>query len=782
MFFRKAISKDVSALLLLMTSGLMLHTSVAAQDETDQIPVAAEDSAPRPYQPSIVGENDGTLLKSALAAAKAKRFSEAQSYQAAMTDPVAKKIVTWAMINNDADTFGFISLDAARRDLWGWPREAKRQQSAEKKMATAALTPDQIINWFNGAPPQTLDGAMLLIGAYTQAGRADEAKAIAKQWWRGRVFDATAQSNFMNAYGQYLTVEDHQARLICLLLNPQSGSTAAISALIDYADDEHKAVARAVLAMRSLSASSDTLYETARGYNAHNKVLAYERARFLLRKGLEPLGYEVLSDLPPASLSPEAASQMYTLRMGYFRSALKAKNYTAAYYAMAGGGFENGENKAEAEFFAGWMALLKLNNPDAAIKHFQGVYEAGTSPITQGRANYWLGRAHEARNDATQHDAEKAKAFYTQGGQYIYTFYGQLAAEKAGQSTITVGRDPVPSEADKARFDNREMVKAAKILGQIGEIELFRQFTAALNLTLPNAEEQALLVDLTAQYDRQVEVMRVARKSMQRGFYIPERAYPLWKIPAVKGPEPAVPLSITRQETGFDPGLKSHANARGMMQFIPSTARAVARRMGLQYNESSLYDAEYNMTLGTYHLGELIDQYDGSYIMAFAAYNAGPSRMKLWVDQCGDPRGPNADPLSFIECMPLTETRNYMMRVTENVRVYRARLNGGSAPLTSWADVTRGTAGYFGVFDASEQGTSTTPEGPVAYDDLSKTPAPVETPKLAPVVETPAKAKPKPAAKGKKSKKEAAKGKKGKAKAAPKGKATAKKSTKKKKS
>ena len=265
-----------------------------------------------------------------------------------------------------------------------------------------------------------------------------------------------------------------------------------------------------------------------------------------------------------------------------------------------------------------------------------------------------------------------------------------LLAEKAGIKTITIGKDPVPTAADRQRFESRDTIKAARILASIGQIDMFRQIALATSLVLPNAEEEALLVDLTARYDTQFMAMKVARNAMQRGFYLPERAYPLRAVPDVPSPEKAFVLAITRQESGFDPKVRSHANARGMMQLIPSTAKAVARRLGQSYNDSRLYEPEFNMSLGAYHLGELVTRFDGSYIMAAAGYNAGPSRMSKWVSDCGDPRGPNGDPLSFIECHPFNETRNYMMRVTENVHVYRARLNGGSAPLTPWTDVQRG--------------------------------------------------------------------------------------------
>ena len=179
----------------------------------------------------------------------------------------------------------------------------------------------------------------------------------------------------------------------------------------------------------------------------------------------------------------------------------------------------------------------------------------------------------------------------------------------------------------------------------------------------------------------------------QRGFVLPERMYPVRIPPSVNGSAPLpFTLAITRQESSFDPRARSHADARGMMQFLPSTASGVARRLGMSFSAEQLWDPDYNMTLGSYHLGELMNQFSGSMLLTTVGYNAGPARPPQWIVRCGDPRGAQVDPVDFIECAPFTETRNYMMRVMENVAVYKARLNGGVAPLTPSADISRGAA------------------------------------------------------------------------------------------
>lgn len=730
--FRPGLTRGVLARGILFCSVCILALSgpSEAQDQTGDM--ESPNTAPIPYTqlastpthtngPTPLSAADSALLEQALQAVKTRNFAAADSMAAGLTDPVARKIVTWTIINNTAETGGiysFPALDAARRDLWGWPRAAARQIAAEKLIAGSGLTPQQVITWFNGAPPQSLEGATALINAYVAAGRTTEAQSLAKQWWRTQVFDSLGQANFYQAFGRFLSPEDSVARINCLMLDTQNASSQTVRDMIPYVDAHTADVANAVIALRSGAASADGLYQTALASDPHNKVLAYARARYLSSKGLEPLGLGLVADFPSAAMSPGAATQLYRTRLVYFRAALKAQNWQAAYDAMNNGGFDGGEPQAEAEFFAGWVALSKLNRPDDAIRHFQGVAAAGTSPITQSRADYWLGRAYEARNQPG--DGQIAHDWYARGGQYIYAFYGQMAAEKAGVKEIVLGKDPVPSAADKARFEGRDEVKAARMLGALGETGLFRALVLDLDTVLPNAEEEALLVDLAATYDSQTIAMKVARMSLQRGFYLPERAFPLREVPNVPGPEKAYVLAITRQESGFDPGVRSAANARGMMQLIPSTARAVAARLGMSYSDSQLYQPDYNMALGAYHLGELVDRLNGSYILASAGYNAGPSRMGQWIGQCGDPRGENADALSFIECMPITETRNYMMRVSENMRIYRARLNGGRAPLTAMADITRGTPAPVGGFDANDVGDGSLPDGPISYADYQK--------------------------------------------------------------
>jgi soluble lytic murein transglycosylase len=270
-----------------------------------------------------------------------------------------------------------------------------------------------------------------------------------------------------------------------------------------------------------------------------------------------------------------------------------------------------------------------------------------------------------------------------------------LAGEKVGDRRLTLAPDPQITDADRARFEGRETVQAARTLYELGQRDLFRTFVLSLDDVLPTAEELALLIDLARGYGEQDVSMKVARAAAQRGFVLTGRGYPFRTPPQVfGGPEPALVLGVTRQESGFDPLVRSGAGARGMMQLMPTTAAHVAQRVGMGYSASMLDEPDYNMRLGSTYLGQMVDNFSGSYLMAVAAYNAGPGRPSQWSAFCGDPRGATTDPVDFIECIPFAETRNYVMRVLEGMQVYRAKLNGGSAPITLSGDLKRGGYGY----------------------------------------------------------------------------------------
>lgn len=626
--------------------------------------------------------SESAKLRDAIEAAKSGDTDRARAAQAALADPLARRIVTWAMVDNAASRLGYFDLDAARRDLWGWPRSQRRQQATEKSLETAALSPQAVIAFFDGKDPETAEGAMALASAYQSQGRQAEANALIKHFWRDKIFEADTQARMLGRWGSILTAEDNARRLDILLYGLQG---PAARAMLELVSPDMKLEAEARIALRNDRNDAPAYVARVPDARQGDAGLSFERARYYRKRNLDTVAVQYLRSLPN-DLPPEVCAQIWAERRALMVAALRSGDITGAYRAASEHGLVPGVDYAEAEFFAGWIALTKLHDAVSAEQHFARLQSAGSSPITLSRALYWRGRAAEARGDSAA-----AAGFYSQGAQYITAFYGQLSAEKAGQSAIRLNADPQPTAADRERFEGRDLVRAARLLADAGERDIMRVFVLAADDTLPSAEEYALLVDLSRQYGEQDLSMRVARAGAQRGFILTDRAYPV-RLPPTGGnlPEPAFSLAIIRQESNFDPGQRSGPGARGMMQLMPGTAAATARRIGLSFSAARLNDPDYNMQLGTATLAQMLNEQGGSYVLTAAAYNAGPGRAAQWVASCGDPRGSSTDAADFIECISIPETRNYVMRILETTQVYRARLAGGTAPLTLSADLKRG--------------------------------------------------------------------------------------------
>ena len=219
------------------------------------------------------------------------------------------------------------------------------------------------------------------------------------------------------------------------------------------------------------------------------------------------------------------------------------------------------------------------------------------------------------------------------------------------------------------------------------------KFAFHLDDQLTDPVEFVLLAGIADEYQASDIGVRGAKAGLAKGIVSPDAAYPVVSYPLLREPfvdRPLV-LALSRQESEMNPSAISHAGARGLMQFMPRTAQLEARKRGLPYRKSWLTDETgYNMTLGGQQLDTLLSQFNGSYIMTAAAYNAGPSRPRQWIKDYGDPRLGEIDPIDWVELIPFSETRKYVQRVLENTQVYRHRISGEPVAIRLSEDLKRG--------------------------------------------------------------------------------------------
>jgi soluble lytic murein transglycosylase len=341
---------------------------------------------------------------------------------------------------------------------------------------------------------------------------------------------------------------------------------------------------------------------------------------------------------------------------------------------------------SDTEWVAGWVALTALGDPGRAIEHFQRFRETVDSPISLGRGGYWLGRAYEAAGRA-----DEARRWYADAGRYQTSFYGQLAAARigmAGDPQLTQAELPDWRTHPATRSDE---VRLAAVLHFAGEDSLAMQTFSHLGETMA-AGALAPLTQLALDLGQPHYAVRLAKQAAGRGVLIYPAYYPVHEIGSyATRVEPALALSIARQETELNPHAVSRAGARGLMQLMPGTAQKVAGWINEPYDQHRLLsDWRYNVRLGEAYLAHRTAQYGGSYVMAAAAYNAGAGRVDQWVAAFGDPRSRSVDVIDWIEKIPFEETRNYVQRVMEGLYVYRTRLAGRAGPMTIDQDLARG--------------------------------------------------------------------------------------------
>ncbi|MEZ5982293.1 MAG: transglycosylase SLT domain-containing protein [Parvularculaceae bacterium] len=624
---------------------------------------------PAPH-PAYASRDEYARLNEVRAAIAQRNWAGARAAADKLADPVAHSLGEWFYFYAEDPKLDFRAAGAFLDTHPDWPALSRIQAAAEKRIPDNASVSD-VLAFFDTRDPVTGEGVLQLARAQFATGEQTAAILHLREAWINQNFILSDEQKLLTLYGKYLTPEDHAARADRLLWDRE---VTAARRVFSRLDSNHRRMAevRAALLLRAANAP-DLYYALPQDQQTDPGVLL-AAVRYYRRGKEEPRAVALALKAPADPVVLRNADRWWDERQLLMRWALTERRYTDAYSLAAGSGLEPGSNFAEAEFNAGWIALRFLNAPERAETHFRALANAVGSPISLARAYYWLGRAEEAKNDT-----EAANARYRVAASYIYTFYGQLAAEKLGGEPLAAAFAPptAPSPADKARFSSRPVVAALRILSELDDDNAFLIFAYQADDQLETPGEYVELAHLAERRGATHIAVRAGKVGVGRNAFAAEVAYPLIFVPdeAARFAPPEIILGLSRQESEFNPRAYSRAGARGLMQLLPTTAQITARKEGLRYSRNALLDdPTYNLTIGSAHLSHLLTRFNGSRIMTFAAYNAGPMRVEEWVGRYGDPRSDDVDPIDWVEQIPFAETRNYVQRVLENTQVYRSRL------------------------------------------------------------------------------------------------------------
>ena len=670
--------------------------------------------------PQILRNGQGALLAAAFAQAERGRLRSARAAMPdlADTDPQTAKLLsellTWVGYVNGADAT-FTTLRHFHETHSDWPRGLTLRRRVEETI-TSRTPSAAILAWFSDNPPVTARGRLRYAEALFDEGRTAEAVAWLREGWRISRLSRSEERQILRRRGEHLTEADHIARVDYLLWKRARSDAHR---MLSYLPEDRKLLAQARIALIGFAWNVDRRIAAVPARLKDNAGLVYDRVYWRRVKGKHESARELLLSAPVNGEEILRPDRWWRERHFQARRALRRGEVQEAYRLAAEHALLDGHRDAldraldevdseaagdgeaetalpevdtpdlprntraqiaEAEWLAGWIALRFLGRPVDAIGHFETMYAMVNFPVSLARGAYWAGRAAEALRDPAL-----AERWFAEAARYPTAYYGQLALDRLGGDMAAVAEAAItPDSGLRARFERSRLVRAARLLALIGTDDALRDVVRHLTRRAGSPAEAALAAELGKELDRPDVGVIAAKLAVRDGTVLIDQGYPVIETPVPLDGTRSLVHAIARQESLFDPQAQSHVGALGLMQLMPATANRVARQLRYPYSKQRLLsDPAYNLTLGSHYFETLMRRYDGSPLLALAAYNAGPGNVSRWIREYGDPRGVAADPVDWIELIPYGETRNYVQRVLEAASIYDLRLDVMSRPSLS---------------------------------------------------------------------------------------------------
>ena len=625
-----------------------------------------------------LSDNDRAVYRDAYAAAKVNNWDQVWNLTHGASDKFPAKLLLWIELMRGGPEVQFAQYRDFISNNPTWPGLIVMRRHAERALPNQADA--TAVEWFKRFPPVTSFGKTRLADLETAAGETAQADALLREVWIDTNFAPADEQAFLQHYGDKIRPIDHAKRLDRLLWDGRDADARRMLARVSLVQ---RAIGAARIALLNGTPDALHLFALVPTQLQDDPGLTFARLKWRRRKDYLDEAIALL-DHPPADLIRPLA--WAGERQILARTALKEGKAPVAYRLAAANGLNEGAAFGELEFLAGWIALRHLNNPAEAYQHFVKLYGHSKMAISRSRGAYWAARAATAL-----HQSKEAADWYEKAAANRTTYYGQLASAAIHDGgTIKVEREPEPTQSEIAKFEALELVRAARDLVAIGDGEDARPFLFQLIETAKSPDDYVQIARLALALDRPDMELMAAKRASNDAVNLFTENYPLVALPPGGKAEPALVLAVTRQESAFDQGAISIVGARGMMQLMPFTAQKMAKSLALPYSASLLTDDRvYNMRLGRAYIDEMLTEFSGSYVLAIAAYNAGPARVNQWIGQFGDPRAKNADVIDWIESIPISETRNYVQRVLENLQVYRLMLGDRAKAFELVADLRR---------------------------------------------------------------------------------------------
>lgn len=624
---------------------------------------------------------DAAPLPAEQAYSRAVRAAVSQDYQTALktaettADPTLLKLVEWFRLTDSKQIPDFDDAQNFIKKNPDWPRIYLIRRNAELALLKTGKK-SELEKWFKLHPP-VLPQAVLTYADILMEKKEWETAVpmLHALWGKGDLNEEETQLVKEKLF--FLLDERDFSNRAEKLLDERKASQAKRLIPFTGAYTRRLAQIRANLIANDKNARKNikNLPQSQRT----DEGLSFDLLRWLRVNKKYDAAAKLLEKIPPEK---QKTARWWTEKSTLIRQFLSDKEYQTAYNIAKNHHLTKGADFADAEWTAGWIALRNLKKRKQAAQHFKNMLQAVTSPLSVSRGEYWLGRTYEEMGEP-----ENARAHYEKAAEKITTIYGQLAAGKLKNRPTP----PLPAEEqlDKALIEKlrkSELTAVMKILENAEQHDLVGLFATRLFLDASSPRSvTALAYVLSQDLKREDLAVSVARKARQNGIDLVSLGYPVHDLKHDERAETAAVLSIIRQESSFSSHAVSPAGARGLMQIMPATAKQLARKKRKVFSVQKLNsNPDFNVELGSTYFADLVKRFDGSYILAIAAYNAGPTNVNRWLRSIGRPQE-EIDPIDWIERIPFSETRNYVQRVLENLHIYRRHLNYPETDLGVWS-------------------------------------------------------------------------------------------------
>ncbi|MCZ2203824.1 lytic transglycosylase domain-containing protein [Bartonella sp. A05] len=581
-----------------------------------------------------------------------------------------RHILTWAISTSNQTNIPSSEISNAINELKGWPGRTIMQHNAERSFVNETTSAKAIIQKFAHHSPRTAQGMAALAQALITTGQITRARQIIAPWWHKAKLNEKEEELILKNAGSALESIDHLKRMKTMLYALRIDSARRIASL-----------ARAQSLFDAFAAVERNDPKSAQKLQAVHKswkndpLLLFAQIRYLRRTEQYSAAVKLIMKAPQDAKSLINPDAWWIERRALSREMLDLNKPKIAYQLAANHISITPSLAIDAEFHAGWYALRFLHEPKLAMRHFSRIPQLASAPLSLSRGYYWIGRAAE-----TLGEHKNAQHYFHRAAHFNATYYGQLAASRLNQKKLEV-LFPKPTTVERQRFSTRKTVQAIQRLEAIGYAHFAKILYRELGKKIDSPGELALLAVMAEKNSDYYTSLKIGKTAVFQGKKVGALSHPIGAIPIsanLSATGKALVYAIARQESEFNPTATSKAGAQGILQLLPTTAKKLANKHSIAWSQQKFRnDASYNAMLGAHFLNEQLERFNGSYILAFIGYNAGPRRVNEWIERYGDPRGQSLEKvIDWIERIPYTETRNYVMRVMENYGVYKARLIG----------------------------------------------------------------------------------------------------------